>query len=232
MMSNMKKVFQLLKYGHQVKLNVGLGLAFLVFGLFAKVVGITSIGIDFLFPLMMPIFLCQMLYGLDYVKMISSANLKRWLTVYVPDLLVDVSVLLALVLYYVLTELRSSYPDWLILNEDIHSGAISMPMGNIMFCAGMLAFVLMCYMAGCYKCYWISTGVFLVSMAAYGAASTWILNPFGEVPWRLTKGQGILAAALFYLAGAVVSGAIRRILYKVPISSVAIGKRLGMEGKA
>ena len=52
MMSNVKKVFQLLKYGHQVKLNVGLGLAFLVFGLFAKVVGITSIGIDFLFPLM------------------------------------------------------------------------------------------------------------------------------------------------------------------------------------
>lgn len=231
-MSNVKKVFQLLKYGHQVTLNIVLGVGFFVFGLFAKVAGMTSIGIDFLFPLMLPIFFCQIIYGLDYVKVISSANLKRWMTVYVPDLLVDVWVLVVLVLYYVLTELRSYYPEQLILNVDIHSGSISMPTGNIMFCAGMLAFLLMCYMAGCYKCYWISTMLFLVGMMAYGVASTWILNPFGEVAWHLTEGQGILAAFLFYVAGAVVSGAIRRLLYKIPVSSVAIGKRLGMEGKA
>lgn len=232
MMRNVKKVFQLLKYGHQVTLNVLLGLAFLVLGLFAKVAGITSIGIDFLFPLMLPIFLCQILYGLDYVKMISSANMKRWVTVYIPDLLVDVSVLVALLLYYVLTELRPYYPSQIILNVDIYANSISMPTGNIMFCAGMLAFLLMCYMAGCYKCYWISTGIFLVAMAVYGAASSWILNPFGEVMWHLTKGQGVLAAFLFYMGGVVVGGAIRRLLYKVPVSSTAIGKRLGMEGKA
>ena len=232
MMSKVKKVFQLLKYGHQVKLNVFFGLAFLVFGVFAKVAGITSIGIDFLFLLLMPIFLCQLLYGLDYVKMISSANLKRWLTVYVPDLLVDASVLVALVLYYVLTELRPYYPDQLILNVDIHAGAVSMPTGNIMFCAGMLAFLIMCYVAGCYKRYWLSTTAFVLAMMAYGATSTWILNPFGELEWQLDKGQGILAAFLFYAAGVVVSGAIRRLLYKVPVSPMAIGKRLGMEGKA
>ena len=232
MMSNVKKVFQLLKYGHQVTMNVLLGVMFLVFGLLAKVTGITYIGIDLLFPMMLPIFLCQILYGLDYVKMISSANLKRWMTVYVPDLLVDVSVLVVLILYYALTELREYYPEELILNVDSYSNSISMPIGNIMLCAGALAFVLMCFVAGCYKRYWISTAFFLVAMMAYGAASTWILNPYREAELRLTKEQGILAAVLFYVAGVVVSGAIRRLLYKVPVSSMAIGKRLGMEGKA
>jgi hypothetical protein len=232
MMRNVKKVIQLIKYGHQVTLNIVLGFGFLVFGLFAKVTGITSIGIDLLFPLMLPIFLCQILYGLDYVKMISSADMKRWMTVYVPDLLVDVSVLIVLALYYVLTELRPYYPDQLILNNDMYDGIVSVPTGNIMFCAGGLAFVLMCYVAGCYKYYWAFTAIFMVSMMAYGIASTWILNPFGEVTWHLTKGQGILAAFLFYMAGVVVGGAIRRLLYKVPVSSMAIGKRLSMEGKA
>lgn len=232
MTNNMKKVFLLMRYGHQATMNFLFGLGFLIWGIFAKISGMVSLGIDFLFPLMLPIFLCQMLYGLDYVKMISSADMKRWITVYMPDILVDVWVLAMLVLYYVLTEFRYRYPENFVLNLDVYSISISIPTGNIMLCAGMLAVIFMCYVAGCYKCYWISTGVFIVAMMGYGVASSWILSPGAEVPWHLTNGQGILAAFLFYVAGAVVSGAIRRLLYKIPVSTMAVGKRLGMEGKA
>ena len=75
MTNNMKKVFLLMRYGHQATMNFLFGLAFLIWGIFAKISGMVSLGIDFLFPLMLPIFLCQMLYGLDYVKMVSSALL-------------------------------------------------------------------------------------------------------------------------------------------------------------
>jgi len=233
MISNMKKVFQLMKYGHQVKMNVLFGLGFLLLGVFMKVTEMTSMGIELLFPLMLPIFLCQIIYGLDYVKMISSADIQRWITVYVPDMIVDVSVLVMLALYYVLTKLRPYYPDGIVLNQDIYKDSISIPIGNIMFCAGLLAFILMCYVSGCYKCYWISTLLFVVAMGGYGAVSTWMLNPWMiDSLLCLTEGQGILAAFLFYVGGVAVGGGIRRLLYKIPVSSMAIGKRLGMAGKA
>lgn len=225
MIDNVKRVVRLMKYAHQSKLNLIVGLLFLVFGFFVKWIGGgISNGFDSIFFFMPGMFLCQILYGLDCAKMISSTNIKKWLTVYVPDIFVGGSTLLSLALYYLAGELREAYP----LNNFIDRG-FTESIGNAVFCAGMMSFILMCYMAACYKYYWISSLIFIFIMFAYGAVSAWFFNSFdgGGKILELTKGQGILAAVLLYIAGVIVSGIIRRGVYKVPMSKIAIGKFLG-----
>lgn len=223
MTDNMKKTFRLIKYGHEVKGYLLLSMVFLLFGIFVKIMGIMPVGFDIIFLLMPPIFLCQILYGLDYVKMVSSSALKRCITVHMADLLVDVTVFLVLILYYVVTELRNNYPgEFLVAGFDgyyVHST------GYMMFFAGVVVFILMCYMAGCYKCYWAATIIFCLLMMVYGGFSVFIMDYFQDKD--ISNEGGFLAAVLFYLAGVLVSGGIRRLLYKVPVSSLAVGKRLG-----
>ena len=62
-------------------------------------------------------------------------------------------------------------------------------------------------------------------MMVYGGFSVFIMDYFQDKD--ISNEAGFLAAVLFYLAGVLVSGGIRRLLYKVPVSSIAVGKRLG-----
>lgn len=227
MIDNVIKTLKLMRYGYQAKLCLFGGVGSFLLGVFMKVAGLVGSAYDTLLFSMLPMFLCQLFYGLDYVKMISSSDRKRWLTVYMPELLTDVTVLLGLVLYYVLTELRPSYPEEFLLNVDGNSPTLST--GNIMFCAGLMAFIIMCYVSACFKRYWTATIIFVVLMILYGIANTLLLNPVFEPVIHFTKWQGILAAALFYLAGVFVGGAVRRLLYKVPVSVMSIGKRIDAE---
>lgn len=219
MTDNAKKVLHLIKYGYQTKMNLGLGVFFLLFGIFMKFVGVIASGFEVLFILMLPIFFCQILYGLGCVQMSSSSSLKRWLTVYMPDIITDVLVFLGLVLYYVISLIARENNILYIWGDSMEM----MDVGGLMACGGVMAFMLMCYIAGCYKYYWAFTVLFVVVMAIYGGVSA----AFDEYLRGVSQAQGVAIAALMYVAGVIVSGAIRRLTYKVPVSSIAVGKRLG-----
>lgn len=227
-MEHFKTVLKLVKYGHQIGMNVGFSVAFLAYGIFSRWVGMGSVSaFEMVFFFMPAIFLCQIIYGLDCGEMITSSHLKKWLTVYAPDIMVDVLVALMLMLYWGIGELRGD-------NQHLSQwGSFTGQTGNAMLCAGLMTFVLMCYLAGCYKYYWISTISFIFSMIAYGALGSLFIFPDemgndGVVAGiRLTENQGLVAMILLYLAGVIVSGILRRLLYKVPVSKKAIGKVLG-----
>lgn len=228
-MEKLKTVWKLMKYGHQIGMNVGFSVAFLGYGIFSRWMGFGSeSAFDMVFFFMPAIFLCQIIYGLECGEMISSSHLKKWLMVYAPDMVVDIVVLFALVLYWGIGEWRG---DNQLLS---HWGSFTGQTGNNMLCAGLMMFVLMCYLAGCYKYYWISTIIFILSMIAYGSLGSLFIFPYGELGYdgvvvglQLTENQGFLAMILLYLAGVLVSGMIRRLLYKVPVSKKAIGRVLG-----
>ena len=221
-MNNLKTMIKLMKYGYQTKINLLCGVGFLLFGIFAKVIGVVAPGFDIIFLLMFPIFVCQILYGLCYVKMISATGLKRWISVYLPDIFVDIFTIFALVLYYVLTVMRPYFPAGTQMFGVQYNGEESI--GALMLSAGVMACIIMCFLAGCYKYYWITTIIFIVLMAFYGFFSSYINFNYKD---GIEQWQGILAAVLFYLLGVVLSGVIRRALYKKPVSDKAVGKRLG-----
>lgn len=225
MINNMKRAMYLIKYGHQVTANILLGVGFLLLGIVMKGMGAIALGFDAIFLLMPAIFLSQVLYGLDYVKMVSASDLKRYITVYMADAVVDVMVLVALIVYYVLTKWRDKLFGAVTASHYYQNSLADTSTGCMMVFAAVMAFIIMCYLAGCYKYYWASTLIFCLLMMGYGTASVCIELLFQDK--NISDGLGIFLAILIYLAGVLVSSVIRRLLYKVPVSGRAMGKRLG-----
>lgn len=216
MMNELKSCFKLLKYSHQAALNIVLGIAFFLFGIVENI-AMSNMGFEIIFLVMMPIFLCQMSYCLVYMGMVSTSARKRVLAVVLPDVVCAAGVAFGIIVWFVCWAVREKVMKnsnlFFIRMETEHG------LGTSLLLIGVVCCLLMLYMAACYKYYVASTICFALGMSVFGGASVFISDKV-----KLTNIQGALVLFLLYVLGVVLSGALRRLLYRRPISKLAVGK--------
>lgn len=223
MITEMKQGLRLIRYGYGFKLNLGIAVFFLAFGIFFSVVGVigmfigtegVSIGVlvGFYYVMLAPTMLIQIQYTLLYSGMVTSSAKRRLLEIILPDFLTIVSGGLGYIFMVTV----------IVVVENIRPEQVQFWIDE-MVVVGTLACIMLIYFGAAYKFFWTS-GLMLVVGIVIGVVG-------GMIIAKLLSGYlNLLTASLlslvFVVVGILISAFLRRLFYKKQISPMAGGMSL------
>lgn len=212
-MAKIKTGLKLMKYGYGLKMNLFFGILFFVLGLIMCVTSRDEGGIlGVLYVVLGPMMLVQITYSLMYANFVGASPKRKVLEITIPDFINTVIALLGYIVVIVNANIRTAMDAEQTGNAVEAMLVTGLTMAALLFCFG-----------AAYKYFVLSMFFFfLVFMVIYSGGLA--------VMHRMDLNLGMLPASLICFGiiaiGLVLSGLLRRALYKRPFSSLACGANL------
>ena len=222
MMNEMKKACKLIKYGFNLKMNVGFGIIFMIFGIIFSILGSMMSSANHMQPAMFstmymflgPLMIVQVLYTLLYSKMAKSSPRNYTLEVTAPNIF---STIIGIFTYLV-----SIIGAWIGMkvSPDLAEGYYS-----VIINSGMLLVIMILYFGVCYKYFVLGTIGFVIGfLVIYRGLSGYIFE-YG-LPFKLNFVNSSLISGVIVAVGIILSCILRKLLYKKPVSKLSAGAYL------
>lgn len=221
MITEWKRCIKLVKYGYNIKSTIACALIFFVIGLIICVLDQGNMFIlGGLYIVLGPLMLAQIIYTGLVSGMALSSPRRRFMEIQLQDgmqLLVGVLGYLLVVLLAVAKVYlgHSESEIYISLGRDAY--------GQMILHMGILTGILLVYMGIVYKYFLISI---LLFAGGFAFVYTGMWGGVTEIISSVNMVSGTLWGLLFVLIGAVLSGVMRRILYKKPLNKYALGAAL------
>lgn len=212
MITEWKRCAKLIKYGYNLKSSVAAAAIFFVLGIVMCVLSPDEMfSLGGMYIVLGPMLLIQCVYTSLSAGISMSSPRRRFIETWFHDGLQLLIGLAGYALVILIAVIQISHG---------HSGAEERAaLGQAILYTGMLTGVLMIYMGIVYKTFLLSVLLFLVAFVSLMA----------EVPDKIfgfmqsvTVAKGILWGLAAIAIGAVISGLLRRMLYKKPLSKFSI----------
>lgn len=212
MMKEIKRVFQLILYGHGVKLNLIGGVLFWLLGVFMFWVPFAEMKFAaILYVMLGPLMLVQVAYTLLYSGIVAASPRRKLIEIAIPDWVAVGAVAISYVIVLINTAFNG---NMIIQGRD--------KLESMLLCAGAMALVLI-YYGWAYKYYWLSTILFFVTLVVGDMAG---IVFFELVDFPLTFLSASLIGLAILAVGLALSSLIRRGVYKKALSPMAVGATL------
>lgn len=207
MTDELKRQMKLIKYGRDFKLSIVVMILFVLLGIFAVVMdlgGIVQGSMEIFFGI---VCLLQMEYGLMSAGLCASSPNRRVLEIWLPDLsgLVWGVLGYAVLFVFAMIEISSAPGD----------DEIRQLCGRQLLFAGMMGAAVIIYGSMAYKSTLISLIIYILAFCAILFCSDM------DIGVDLTVGA--LLGLCMILAGVVLAGVLRRLLYRKPLNRSATG---------
>lgn len=216
MMNEIKTVLKLIKYGDQFNSYLIMTIIWTIGGIFGGVyIGFCrnyseNIPLLIFMEIYVPVFMIQAFTSLEAVGFVASSGKRRSLFLRGADLLAGG---FQAVWYLVLT-------GCILIGNFLSHGAAD-KLGVIALCSGITAVIANIYFVVVNK-FFIGGILLLAGMyALYGLGGNYLLGNY-----ELSTGTGLLLGFAVMIAGDVLGGFIRRLLYKKRISKYALSMEI------
>lgn len=203
-----KKGFQLIKYSYNFKMNIGLGIFFLVIGSFMSLLGTNSFLFGAVYFYLGTVMVLQLSYSLLFSQMVVASPKKRFIDIDFADLLSDVGAIFSYLFFCIFA----------VVKIYVFSGDKS-EYSSLLPVLGISILVCMIYYSVCYKYFVVGSVIFALVFATTLFASMSIVRKmtFGSLPVNIIIGLVII------VIGCLISGIVRKCYYRKPISALAMG---------
>ena len=232
-MKTLLTYFKMMKYALQAKLILVLTLFFFIFGIVFELLDFTRAGSSYslaaLYLALTGMYFFQLVFSSTVSKLVQSSPLKKKLQTSGPIL---ASLILSLLVFatYVALRLFRITPQFLEENETTYAQAYS----PILF-MGVCIFVFFIYLSFSYKTFIFSLifiGVTIIGIIGFGVTTTSLVTLSEKL---LIDGNNpvlliTVSAALIFI-GAVIGYIVSLLLYKKPISDLAVRYALRQASK-
>ena len=225
--------FKMMKYALQAKLILVLTLFFFIFGIVFELLDFTRAGSSYslaaLYLALTGMYFYQLVFSSTVSKLVQSSPLKKKLQTSGPILASLILSLLVFAIYVVIRLFRIT-PEFLEENETSYAQGYS----TILF-MGVCIFVFFIYLAFSYKTYIFSlifVGVTIIGILGFGITTTSLVTLSEKL---MIDGNNpiliIMVSAVLIVLGAVLGYIISLLLYKKPISDLAVRYALRQASK-
>lgn len=215
MITEWKRCMKLVKYGYNLKSSIACAVIFFVSGILFCVLQIDMFALGGLYIVLGPLMLVQIIYTGLMAEMALSSPRRRFMEIQLQDGLQ----LLVGVLGYLLVVLIAAIKVY----QGHSAPELSTAYGQMVLYTGIIAGMFLIYMGIVYKYFLVSLILFMVGFSLV------YMGPWGEIikiTHSVNMVSGTLLGLLFVLIGEVLSGVLRRVLYKKPLNKYAMGAAL------
>lgn len=215
MITEWKRCMKLVKYGYNLKSSIACAVIFFVLGILWCIGDKGMFAMGGMYIVLGPLMLVQVIYTGLMAGMPLSSPRRRFIEIQLQDglqLLVGVLGYLLVVLVAAIKVYRGhSTPE------------LSIAYGQMVLYTGMLVGVLLIYMGIVYKYFLFSLILF---MGGFAFIYIGLWGEMIKIAHSVNMVSGTLLGLLFVLIGEVLSGVLRRLLYKKPLNKYAMGMAL------
>lgn len=210
-MKELKMSVKMMKYGNNIKSNVGCGIIFFLLGIvfvtaeWGETIGIV-LGSTYIFLSVM--MMKQVAYSLHFVGLAASSPRKKYMEIYMLDVLDFISGIICYVILLMMAGIQN-----MLAAEQFEQ------CGNALVLAGLEGGLVLVYQAASMKS-------FLLSSVGYAIGFCAVLMNVDRVDFPFSMAGGAVAGFLFVILGVVAAGALRRLVYRKPLSRYAAGQDL------
>lgn len=202
-MKDWKDSFRLLKYGYLLKTNIGVGIFCFVLGIMFFRMGEGSSIIGSVYIALAGVYFSQFPASMEPIGLIASSPKRRMIGIHLPNIMACAGFLFT---YLVIR---------ILLNT------ITIP-GSTLFLVYLILFALQIYISMVNRALLITSVLFAcfnLACVTFFTALQWIL--------RLDITFSNRVGTLLLIAGAVLGSILRKLVYPLPVSKVAINKIFG-----
>ncbi len=203
-----KKGFQLMKYSYNFKMNIGLGIFFLVIGIVMSLLGVNSFLFGAVYFYLGTIMVLQLSYSLLFSQMVIASP-KRWfIDIDFADFFSIASAVCSYLFFSVFVAIRT------YLSPEEKGEYCGM-----LIVLGVLMVVCMIYYSVCYKTFVVASVIFAICFALSYA----IGMSFARRGSTLSLPVSIIIGLAIVFCGGLIANLIRKCYYRKPISALAMG---------
>ncbi|MDE6761936.1 MAG: hypothetical protein K2J90_14865 [Lachnospiraceae bacterium] len=211
MTRELKVSLKMMKYGNNIKSNIGCGALFFLLGIVFVVrggmeTGGIVLGSTYIFLSVMMI--KQIAYSLHFVGLVASSPRKKIIEIYMLDVLDFISGMICYVILLMMVWIQNQFA----VEQNVQCG-------NALVFAGLEGGLILVYQAASIKS-------FLLSSVGYVMGFCIILMNMDRVIFSISPTGGAVTGFLFVLLGVVLAGVLRRLIYRKPLSRYAVGQDL------
>lgn len=211
MMREFKMSLKMMKYGDNIKSNIGGGILFFLLGIWLVVGGgMETVGIVlgstyiFLSVMMMK----QIAYSLHFVGLVASSPKKKIMEIYMLDVLDFISGIICYVILLMMVWIQNQFA----VQQNVQCG-------NALVFAGLEGGLILIYQAANVKSFLLSSVGYVTGFCIILMNTDKVMFPFGVI-------GGAMVGFLFVLLGIIAAGVLRRLIYRKSLSRYAAGQDL------
>lgn len=211
MMREFKMSLKMMKYGDNIKSNIGGGILFFLLGIWLVVGGgmeTVNIVLGSTYIFLSVMMMKQIAYSLHFVGLVASSPKKKNMEIYMLDILDFISGISCYVILLMMIWIQNQFA----VEQNVQCG-------NALVFAGLEGCLILVYQA-------VSIKSFLLSSVGYATGFFIILVNMDKVNFSFSLTGGAVTGFLFVLLGVVLAGVLRRLIYKKPLSRFAAGQDL------
>lgn len=214
MINELKKQIRLIKYGFNMKSSIVVAVIFVVMGVFFSFHLMDADGflLAGFYIILGPTMMIQVQQSLLVSNLVAASPKKKALQTWIPDIL---QLILSTVVYLLLV----IFAVW--QNFSTHGAGDYAK--NLMY-LGILAGILLIYYGAAYKSFLFSVIFFTIAFSIF--YTNGILSDWFSINLSVDMAGAALLGLLFIFVGNLLSGVLRRVLYKKPLSKYAMGVQL------
>lgn len=208
MMSNWKIGVKLIPYVYQAKLNIAAAIVFFVLGIVIFFAGDKFSMGGMLWMLLGLLYPVQIIFSLEYIGIVAASPKRKAINYATQDVVIIIS---GIVAYCITVVIEVFKAEVLKKPED----------GKILLAGFILMFWLFVYLVTAYRFFILSTILFCIVTGASGLFS-----------FMLIRGNDInilhinVIGLVLVVAGVLVNCLLRRLMFRLPISKLAVGAGL------
>ena len=232
-MKDLVKYVKMMRYALQFKMILVLAIIFFVFGILFEVVGFSDSGSSYslaaLYLALTGMYFYQLVFSTTVSKMVQASPMKKKLQVTGPVLITFITSFIVFAIYVAIRLIKVT-PEFLADNNITYPRAYS----TIPFMAGWL-FIFFIYMAFSYRAYILS--IIFIAVTVIGILG---FSSKTEIFIRLSENLIgadnsplilILVSLAIMILGAIIGYILSLLLYKKPISDMAVRYALRQASK-
>ena len=209
MMCDWKTGLKMLRYAYQLKLNLLLAILFVVIGIGCLCCGEKLIVLGGTWLMLGLVYMMQPMFNLVFAGSVAASAKRKSLSLYAPDVMV--------VLAGVITYLVVAGIGWIKGYES----ADSLQLKQYMLASFVMMFLLLIYMGVAYHIF-IAGSIIFAILVGFGSLLSCIMIQV----FSLGLGQIYVIGFVLIVAGIVLNCVVRRLLYRRPMSKLALGAAL------
>ena len=220
MITEWKRCAKLIKYGYNLKSSLAGAAIFFVWGIVMCVGTTDMFSMGGMYMVLGPMFMIQCIYTSLSAGLSLSSPRRRFIETWFHDGLQLLIGLLGYALVILIAIIKITSTHYAAEEITVYGQAILF--------TGMITGVLMIYMGIVYKTFLFGIILFTGSFAfIYAGLSNGMFNGMFGALQSVTMVNGTLFGLLFIAIGAIISGILRRVLYRKPFSKYSIRTNFG-----
>ena len=209
MMCDWKTGLKMLRYAYKFKLNLVISIVFVVVGIGCLCFGGASIVMGGCWFMLGLTYMMQPMFNLVYAGSVATSPKRNSLSLYAPDMIV---VSAGVITYLVVIGI-----GWIKGYE----GVDGLVFKQFMLATFGIMFLMLIYLGVSYHIFIVGTFIFSFSAGASGVLASVMVQMFS-----LELGNIYVIGLVLIVAGVVLNCVVRRLLYRKPMSKLALGADL------